>query len=317
MTIGTTSTLTNTAIEIITDALTLLGIMGPDDSLSNNDFTVCMRFLNRLIKYWEASGAHTWTDAYATVWLQPNQRQYSLGFATTNDNWAEVYVETTSSASASLGATALTILTTTGMTVGDHIGIVVDTGSVFWTTIATIPTSTTLTLTVGLPSQASSGAYVYSYTIRPSRPLRILDISRRQGQGPATQELWMIGTSFYDYQLLTNKYMNNTPLQFTYAADDESGTLTLWPVPLDTTQRLSIHYQRPMFDFDVGTDTADITEEWLQCLVYTLATHIAPAYGRMDMVQTLGAQANAMFEMLDTYDQEDISIYMTPTNIRY
>lgn len=317
MTTATTTNFNDTRNDIIQDALILLGIMGPDDTLSANDTVLGARFLNRIIKYWEASGAHIWTNANATLWLAPSQRQYSLGNAITDARWANTYVETELDDDAAASATALNITPTTAMTVGDAIGIVLDDGTLQWTTIATIPTSTSVTIAVGLTSEASAGNYVYTYTSRPARPLRILDVARRESLFASTAEVLMVMTSFYDYQLLTNKFTQGTPIQATYDAQLGSGLLSIWPVPTDMTQRLAIHYIRPMFDFDSGTNTSDLPQEWLQCLVYTLATGLAPAYGRSDMLQVLKPQADEMFFMLDTYDQEDISVYISASKQRY
>jgi hypothetical protein len=317
MTTGTTTNYSDTRNQIITDALILLGIMSADDSLSANDVDLGTRFLNRIIKYWQASGAQIWTNSYATLWLSSNVKQYSLGTATTDAHWSNSYVETILDDAALIAATSLNLSPTTAMTVGDTIGIVLDDGTIHWTTIATIPNSTSVTITVGLAYAAASGNYVYTYTSRAARPLRMLNVSRREGQLVSTSELLMVGTSFYDYQMLTNKFSQGIPVQWVYDPRATSGLLTLWPVPTDMTQRLSLHYTRPLFDFDSGTDTADTPQEWLQCLVYTLAASLAPAYGRTNLLAVLKSQADDMFYAMDNYDQETISVYLTPTNNRY
>ncbi len=318
MTTSTIETFNETQNQIITNALNLIGIMGADDSLSANDYTLCSQFLNMLIKSWEGLGIHIWTNTYATVYLANNQASYNLGNASTDAMWANTVVETTLSQSLAASATAVTVVSTTGMTVGDNIGIVSDASTIYWTTIATIPSSTTLTLTAGDSEDTfSSGAYVYTFTTKPSRPLRVLQCARRSLQGASKLDIMMPSISFSDYQLLSNKTFNAEPLQYKYDAQLVSGKLTLWPVPTLMTDRLHLHYTRPLYDFNQGTDTGDIPQEWLLCTVYNLAVLIAPAYGKTGSVAALQPMAAQMLHEMNSYDQENVSFYFNPSKDRY
>ncbi len=316
MTVAITTDYNDTRDQIITDALILLGIMNPDESLSANDATLGQRFLNRLVKYWEASGAHVWTDATATVWLTNNANKYLLGPAVTDTHWANTFVETDTTAALTTSATAVTCTTTTGMTIGDFIGITLDNSTLYWTTIATIPTSTTLTLTVGVTAAAASGALVYTYTTKPQRPLRIIEASTRSSIRTNIIDILLAKLSIIDYQQISTKFSQAAPAQYVYEPKLISGVLTVWPVPTVMTDRIYIYYNRPMFDFDTSINTADIPQEWLQCLVLSLATSLAPAYGKSSLVPILKAQADEMFSKVNGYDQDPVSMFLVPTRER-
>lgn len=317
MTTSTTIDYNDNRNQIIQDSLILLGIYGSDDSMSSNDTVLASRFLNRMIKSWESTGAHIWSDEVARVWLQDGQREYSLGAATSDDHWAIDYVETALSLALADNATAVTVTSTTGMTIGDKIGVVMDTNGVFWTTIATIPTSTTLTLTSGVTETCSVGSLVYTYTNRPQRPLRILQASLVSQSDDLTNERPINQYSFEEYQNIPSKFTPGSPNVWMYKAKLTSGILTLWNIDDDLNDRVSIHYQRPLFDFDEGTDTSDFPQEWLEAAVYGLAVRLAPAYGKTDLLPSLKAMADEMFDLANSYDQENVVITLPTTREGY
>ena len=72
-------------------------------------------------------------------------------------------VDTTLSADAVTTAANLTIASSADMAVGDYIGCDQDNGVVHWTTIATIPDATHVTLTNGLTNDMASGRKIYTH----------------------------------------------------------------------------------------------------------------------------------------------------------
>jgi hypothetical protein len=317
MTVGTTTNLSESENQIILDALIDLGVYGAEDSIQANDQSKCSRVLKRMIKTWESSGAHIWTDEVARVWLQYDQRTYSLGNdSSVDDHWAVDYVETDLTDDLADNATAVTVTSTTGMTVGDNIGIVMDTNGIHWTTIATIPTSTTLTLTAGVTETCTSDALVYTYTSRPHKPLRVYDINRVSDIRTNLTESPMMGISLGEYHAVQTKLSNGTPVQWNYKSEITSGVLSVWKVPTDMSDRLSIHYQRPLFNFDSGTDTADVPAQWYEAVVAGLAYRLANAYGLSAKVPMLKAIADETFELANTYDREVVSTYFKPSRER-
>lgn len=79
-----------------------------------------------------------------------------------NDQWQYVSngTQTTLNANEALGSTALNVVSETGFAAGEHIGIMLDDGSMHMTTVASTAAGV-INIDVGLPSAAASGNAVY------------------------------------------------------------------------------------------------------------------------------------------------------------
>lgn len=72
--------------------------------------------------------------------------------------------DTTLTAQGAAAATSLTVASIAGISSGDVIGVLLDTGLTHWTTVSAAPSGSTVTLTAGLPSVAASGRAVGTTT---------------------------------------------------------------------------------------------------------------------------------------------------------
>lgn len=71
-----------------------------------------------------------------------------------------------------------------------------------------------------------------------------------------------------------------TPLKVSYQPNINSGTIYLWPTPLNTnTSTVTLVYIRSLQYVSSATDTIDMPEEWYQALVYALAVSLSPEWG--------------------------------------
>ncbi|NVN13883.1 hypothetical protein HUK84_22530, partial [Nguyenibacter vanlangensis] len=138
-------------VSIVNGALRLIGAIASGETPPDNEFQDALDALNGLIKAWQVSGVHVWTQTEATVFLQPGQARYAIGVAGT-DHASETYAATQSSAGAAAGAAVLPVVSAVGLSVGDTIGVALDSGAVFWSAIASVAGSS-VTLTGALPSQ--------------------------------------------------------------------------------------------------------------------------------------------------------------------
>ena len=130
--------------------------------------------MSAMCKGWQASGIHVWSEEECTLFLQTGQMLYSLGGSSTDHAClTSGYVQTALSADAAASATTISVDSVTGIANGYHIGIQVDAGTNFWTTVNGAPSGTTVTLTNAMPSQATQGAFVFSYGTPLMRPLRV------------------------------------------------------------------------------------------------------------------------------------------------
>lgn len=273
MTTSGISTFNETRDQIITNALTLLGVVAAGETPPSADITLCASLLNQMVKAWGAQGIHLWTEETGTLYLVRGQASYNLPGANAGDG-SGTPVETTLSADGS--GSSITVTTTVGMASGDNIGVVLDNGTIFWTTINGTPSSTTVTLTTGLSSAASSGNNVFTYTTALGRPLSIQAAVYRNAAGFDTS---IDIRPRQDYLRITQKTLPGIPNIIYYSPQMSTGVAYLWPAPSDVSGRIVFTYLRTIQDFNASGDTPDFPQEWLECLVFNLAVRAAPAYG--------------------------------------
>lgn len=303
----------DTRNDIIQDALILIGVIGAEETIHEADQALASRFLNRMIKAWDAQGIHLWTYNEATLILTDNTNTYNLASASTDANWSDPVRVTTLSAAEASGQTVISVTSSTGMTAADNVAIVLDDDTVEWTTISTVDSSTQITIANSLNSAAASGNLVYAFTTRAGRPLKIHSIRRRTKTGTSTQDIPLIQLSREEYFNLPNKESRSTPTQFYYDPQLTTGKLYLYPTPDDPEVRLQITYQAQMEDLDAAGDNPDFPQEWLECLTYNLAMRLAPAFGKdQKVIATIAPMAQASLAAIIAYDQETTSIQLIP-----
>ncbi len=228
-----------------------------------------------MVKAWTAQGIHLFTEEEGILYPVIGQSKYVLtttgGANGASD--ADAAVATTLTADSS-GST-IVVKSVTGMTVSDNIGIVLNTGDIFWTTI-TIISGTTITLNTGLTSLASSGNVVVDYTTSLTRPLSIQSARYRD---PSTFDRWIKIVPRDDYMRIPQKTLTGQPIILYYSPQSTTGSVYVWPTPADAKGQIMITYIRELADVDNASDDFDFPHEWLECITYNLAVRIAPAYG--------------------------------------
>lgn len=309
-----------TVTNVINDAYQLLGIYGIGRTISSADFDFALRMLNKMVKAWGAKGLHLWERKEGRLYLTQYTSEYNLGNASTDAYVTSASDEVVTQLNGALAAsaTSVTVDSTTGMTVGDNIGVVLTDKTVHWTTIATLPSSTTLTLTTGVASAASDNALVYTFTSRIYKPLKITSarsISGFDSGSTSTEiEIPLTEISYDQYQQLPTKSLNSSPpTQFAYNPNLTNGTMFLFPRPDDGSYRIHFTYERIIEDLDAITDDFDFPSEWLEALTYQLAIRLGPAFGKTQKtMQALLPLASQMLNDLLVWDTDLPSIAMMP-----
>lgn len=295
--------------EIISDALSLIGVLRPGSTAASNDITICSNILNKLIKHWENIGVHVWTSVEGTVFLTSGVNKYTLSNSTSHSA-GDNTVKTTLSSSGS--GTNLTCTKVVGMAVSDIIGVVLDSGTLFWSTIASINTTTNVVvMNDSLSSAASSGAVVYTYTSTSQKPLNIS--SARFSSEANTERLIFIDGRDYFMQL-PNKDNSGKVNRIFYTQSIDSGTLYVYPTPDSSSDSINISYTRGIQDFDASSDNADLPQEWLYALTMNLAVKVAPIYGKnlQTLMPYLPAEAERALTEAQMWDVNSGSIRVVP-----
>lgn len=299
---------TETRNQIITDALITCGAIDASGAAAAEDVSFAARRLNAMVKTWQAQGTRLWTRREAYLFTAKSQARYKIGPNST-EHTAELddAVFTTLSADAASGAASISVTSTTGMTVADNIGVVLDDGTIDWDTISAIPGAVTLTGT--LSGAASSGNEVFAYTTKINRPLRIEDAQRRDSSGNETP---IIAISHAEYQQIPNKTITGKTNEFYYQPTTPDGFLSIWPEP-ETSDSIRLTCLFPIEDFDATSNTPDLPQEWIDCLMWNLAARLCPSYGTPALDrQSIILEAGRLYDVMSGWDREMESTYFEP-----
>lgn len=293
--------------DIITDAMQTINALGIDETPSAADIDMCSRKLNMMVKALMAQGIRLWAMKEATLFLGVGTQTYSLG--ATGTHCTNTYAHTTLSAAAALSATSLSLTSTTGMSASDNIGIVLDSGSIHWTTISGAPGAPT-TIASGLAGAAASGNVVFAYTTKINRPQRIRSAYRRDINNIDTPIALI---SREEYADLANKLVRGKTIQAFYDPQLTNGILSAWPTPDLATDVIRFWYERILEDFDASTDNPDFPIEWGEYLSAGLSYRISKPFGLSKSERDSLREDAAM--LLDTamgFDRETASVMFQP-----
>lgn len=300
---------------IITDALVLLGAFAEGVTPNAEALQYGVRQLERMVKHWQGQGIHLWSRREATLFVVPSTASYELGpsstFHAAEDN--EI-VRTTLSAAEASGQTVLSVTSSTGMAAADRAGIVLDDDTLHWTTIVTVDSSIQITITTALASAAASGNKLYTYTNDLARPLRIIDVRRRDET--SDQDTPIIVQSHEEYFRLPNKTNEGETNIVYYHPEHRNGrgTVYLWPVPETVDRTIRMSCVLPLQDFDASGNNADLPTEWLDTIVWNLAKRLLPSYGAAGQAsaQMIVQGGTTMLNEMVQWDQEPESVYFAP-----
>lgn len=284
---------TVTRDDIIAAALRKLGVLAEGQSASTNQTTYASQALNVMLKAWQSDGMPLF--AVQTGYLYPlaDTNDFQLASGSGNDHWTGELILTKLTADAAASATALTISITAAADVtgtianSDFIGIELDDGTIDWTTVSAGGGTTGLTIATGLTSAASSGNRVYAYTAKQNKPRHILDIWRVEALSGTRVPVEQVSKSrLQGMQQLTE----GVPTQWSYQitaqaiADNaaDAGLLSVWPRFANGDYYLEIRFQHPFDDLDASTNNLSFPSDWMEAVIYGLATRLAPEY-QVDM----------------------------------
>lgn len=261
--------------------------------------------LNGLVKHWQGKGIHVWTETEATLFPQAGQVKYAVSNAASSDNVTQSFVTTAIATEANSGASTITVDSDTGISDGDFIGIVVDDGTVHWTTVNGAPASDVITLTTALDDSAAVDQKVYAYTTKIVRPLKVID-ARWVDASSAIESPHVSMMARLDYRRLPNKTQAGAVTQAFYDPQLTTGYLYLWHVPEVFDGYVNFTWLRPIEDFDAAGDNPDLPQEWIQTIVFNLAVVLAPEFDvPMQKFQQISAMAAQFLDDMEGWDREE------------
>jgi hypothetical protein len=310
MTTSGSTDFTSTKYEIISDALMMLNVYGAEDIVSDADYQFSSRTLNRMIKTWQSQGYHLWTKKTGYIFLQKYTKSYELwtlgAHATLN------YGKTTLDADQIATDTTLTVVSTTGMVIGDYIGVEQNDNTLFWTTITNIPSGTSVQITVGLEKDADEGLKVYFYTTRLEEPFNVYSAVR---ESESATDVPMNLLSYQEYFDLPNKTSSGVPISYNYDRQLGKAVISVWPVPNNVSNIMKLTIAKKFEDFDANSNTPDFPQEWIEPLIYNLSVKLAPAFGKNigETFANLKNEAAMTLENALAFDNEEAAYYVQPS----
>ena len=295
-----------------------IGAIGEGETASTNQVTEAALLLNMIVKLRAAQGMPVW--ALKRGFILPFTGESSIN---TDSHVVTAYDTTTLSANSAASDTTLTVTSITGFSASDQIGVELDNGNVDWTTINGAPSGTTITITTGVTTAASSGNRVYGYTAssqRVQKPIRIVSANMLVVADSISWPIDVISRN--EYYSLGGRTSEGTPNSLFYdvrpssdTALNTNGIIFVWPRFPNGDNIIEFDYQRPFMDFDASTDNPDFPQAFYLPLMLELAALLGPKSGvQPDERRALHQEAKMYLDQaLDTV-YEECSLYLGPDN---
>jgi hypothetical protein len=308
MTVGITNTFTQNRNQIIDRAMATIGIKTTQRPLTATEVNQASDELNIMIKSWKTKD-YLWKTTEGTLWLVPNQAKYRLDGSTANAT--ENYTETTTSSSASIGATSIVVANATDFIAGYYIGIVQDDTTILWTVITNV-VGTTITFTAPLTVAVTDGNKVYTYQTKINRPEQINSLRIRTSNNSDLPTVALARDSYFNIPVKTN---SARPNQWYYDKQLAYGDIYLWSTPNSSSDLVKFTFQKMFFDIDEASTNADFPVEWIDPIVLNLALRLARIYGKdQNYREQLKRDADEAMANVQGYDREPASFYFQPAS---
>jgi hypothetical protein len=317
-----------TAADIIQAALEDIGVFEAGETVDSNDSTVALRTLNFIVKQWQgtadrAPGLKVFSRARLTLFLAEGQQRYLIGPATTDARCTAQYGRTTLG-SAYVSGTTLNITsntdtttypgTTVTMTSGDFLGLVLDDGTIHWTTISGTPAATA-TIAGGASSGAASGNFVYWFTSRAQRfPVLETAVLREFDTttfGEATDTRLEVYTEVAQYEAIPDKTADGDPTALLVEPLRITTAVTFDTQPDDVTKVVNMTVLYPSEDYDATTNDIAYPQEYFLALEWQLALFLAPKF-RKKWTDVHQAAYNSSVPIAMQLNAENTTMYFQP-----
>lgn len=316
MSLSGTSTYTMTAGEIVTEMYDLTGVRAEESPLESYEIQKGLRILNLMFKAWQATNVHLWKKEQGALFPTPGVGKYTVGpnaeYATNLDD----FVSTELTADAASGATSITVTSTAGISANDKVGVKISNSYRFWTTIASVDSTTQLTLSVALTSAATSGNSVFSFTDAIERPLYVSAARRSFYNVDSDIDVTVFSNDQYFEQV--NKTSQGSITRVYYQPKLTDGLMYIHQTPSSVDQYLKFTYAQAIQDINSQADNVDFPAEWLEGIIYNGAMRLGISSDcpreKWDQIVTL---AVPFYENVIQFDEEKTSFNIVPTDGDY
>ena len=296
---------------IVTKAFQKLGIRAAETPLESFEVQDGLDDLNLMLKSWAMEGMHLWTEEEGVIFLDAGKENYLLGPSGDKACNLDDFVATTTTADVAADVVILPVTSSTGMLAGDAAGIELDSGVRHWTTIFSVDSATQVTLVDKIPTLASSGVSLFTYTTIIERPLRVS--STRRMTYPNASEIPVDSWSRNEYFNQTIKNVQGTVNSVYYSPLLTNGRMYVWQTASDANNYLRITFERLIQDVDLSTETLDIPTEMQEAVIYNLAARLTESYTVPPRREaSIIQKASYFLDLMLEWDEEVESLYVQP-----
>lgn len=320
MTTSNSRNFTLTAVDVVEEIAEKLQLIPTGGTVPGELYTSIVRSLNLMLKQWQTDGIYLNLTKELFMFTTEAQQSYQLGGGST-ERVVSQYLDTTLSADEASGQTTLSVTDSSDMAALDVIGIVLDDGTMHWSTVASVPDSTSVTINAALPSDAASGNKVYTYDPDDAvtdKPFEISSLRVRQ-EGSLDSEVKVYPKSRRVYYNIPNKAATGTPIQYYVDKQNDYVNLFIYPTVADCKNVLSLSVELPIQDIDNSTDNFDLPQAWLNTIVLNGCVEVAPKYGKVQAISemvsgsvSIAIQAQLAYKKLRSSMQEYTAIKVRP-----
>ena len=299
----------HTRTQLIESALRKCGVLREGVSANANQLTTGSLALNSIVKSLAVEGMPLWAIRKSAIF--PIHDTNTVGLGPSGGHAATTFVHTELTAAASAAATTLTVDSITGISASDVIGVELDSGNMFWTTVNGAPSGSTITLTAGITTAAGSGNHIYTYTNKTVRPLKIVQAQRYSYEDDREVPIKIVSRD--EYVRLSDKSTEGPPNTVYYEPISLTGTLNFYPRFPNGDEVLLIWFQRPFEDMNDAADNLDFPQEYELLIILMLG--VALGFDNSIPARKLGmlqAWAEAERKRVADFGAEEGSMYLTP-----
>jgi len=147
------------------------------------------------------------------------------------------------------------------------------------------------------------------------KPLKVIQGFYRNKQSTPAIDTPVMLVSKQEYNVLGSKFSTGTANTIFYDPRKLNGVLYVYLTPdvnAQTNLELHIVAQLPLDDLNTALDIPDFPNEWMNCLVWSLADELALQYGvPMNSRQELSQRAAIYKEKLSDWDVEAASTFFS------
>jgi hypothetical protein len=299
-----TSAYASSTLDIITESLELLGVLGEGESPTAAQITSMKRTLNNLCKAWQADGLNIFAVQPVYLFLDGNSTEYDLYYGSSAYFTNSYVVDTLTAATASGGNTAV-VADSAGFTIGGKVVISLPSGASHFATVTNVAANL-VTFSPVLPEDTAIGGLVYGYTTQGSQPMQVMNAwMRNHTTETSYNDLPITLISRQEYSEFSIKNSVGATTQLQVEPQRTTTKLRVWPIGNGSNEMIGMYVQRRLDTFVSDADEPDYPQEWFLALTYNLAVASMAKYGNPNTdFSRISSLAMMYYEQAQGFDKE-------------